>query len=260
MNDEIPPAWRLPIGVNGSLWQYTHTPRLAHEEDHYFTGHPLFERDTIELDKRFTEPGRLVDLGCGTGRHALRFAGRGFDCTAVELSQYMLEQVGLKMDHSLKLARVRANLCRLGCFPDGSFDYALSMFSTIGMIRGEGARRLAFGEMARILRKGGRLALHVHNIFLNLRDSQGRRWLLTQLGNYLKRSPAYGDQLMSYRGINAMEVHLYRWDELNRELKRAGLKIEETVAVNEITAQPIAAPWLLHPLRAGGWIVFCRRA
>ena len=30
--DRIPPAWRLPEGVNASLWEYTHTPRLAEEE------------------------------------------------------------------------------------------------------------------------------------------------------------------------------------------------------------------------------------
>ena len=32
---------------------------------------------------------------------------------------------------------VKANLCRLACFADGSFTHALSLFSTLGMIRGE---------------------------------------------------------------------------------------------------------------------------
>ena len=259
MNHENPPAWRLPPGVNASLWTYAHTPRLAHEEDHYFAGHPLFERDTIELDARFKTPGRLIDLGCGTGRHALRFASRGFESVAVDLSQFMLEQVGLKADASLPLHRVRANLCRLGCFPDATFDYALSMFSTLGMIRTPQTRRVALAEFARLLKPGGRLALHAHNIFLNLRDPQGRRWLLTQLGLFLRGSSSAGDQLMTYRGIPAMEVHLYRWGELRRDLTRAGLRIEEVVAIDEVMARPIAMPGLGHSLRAGGWILFCRR-
>ena len=29
MNDETPPAWQLPIGVNASLWRYAHSYRLA---------------------------------------------------------------------------------------------------------------------------------------------------------------------------------------------------------------------------------------
>ena len=82
-------------------------------------------------------PGRLVDLGCGVGRHAIRFAGRGFRVVAVDLARPMLEMVGEKArSEGVELLRVEANLCRLGCFPDQSFDYALSMFSTLGMIRG----------------------------------------------------------------------------------------------------------------------------
>ncbi len=259
MSDETPPAWRLPPGVNASLWQYTHTPRLAHEEDHYFAGHPLFERDVIELDARFTEPGRLIDLGCGTGRHSLRFAARGFPVVAVELSQFMLEQVGLKAEATLPLDRVRANLCRLECLPDATFDYALSMFSTIGMIRTPKTRQMALSEAARVLKPGGRMAIHVHNIYLNLRDPQGRRWLVRQFGLMLSGSESAGDQLMNYRGIPAMEVHLYRWSEIKRDLRRAGLRIEETVAIEEVMARPIAHPWFLPSLRAGGWIIFCRR-
>ena len=72
-----PPAWRLPEGVDAPLWQYTHTPRLAAEEDAYFAEHPLFRADARALDERFVTPGRLVDLGCGAGRHAIHFARRG---------------------------------------------------------------------------------------------------------------------------------------------------------------------------------------
>src|SRR5207237_7554356 len=91
-----PPDWRLPARVNASLWSYAHSPRLATEEDGYFDGHPLFRADSEALDARFVEPGPLVDLGCGTGRHALRFARRGFPVVAVDLSHSMLRAVGAK--------------------------------------------------------------------------------------------------------------------------------------------------------------------
>src|SRR3954451_4845755 len=88
--DRIPPAWQLPEGVNAALWEYTQTSRLAEEEDDYFRDHPLFGADARAIESRFTEPGPLVDLGCGSGRHASRFALRGFPVVAVELSQAML--------------------------------------------------------------------------------------------------------------------------------------------------------------------------
>jgi SAM-dependent methyltransferase len=260
--DRIPPAWRLPEGVNASLWQYTQTSRLAAEEDAYFRDHPLFATDAKFLDTRFLVPGPLVDLGCGTGRHALRFAERGFPVVAVELSQAMLTRMGLKaraIEATGLLMGVRANLCRLGALPDQSFAYAVSMFSTLGMIRGPAARRQALAEAFRLLRPGGRLALHAHNFYLNLRDPQGRFWLFQQTAKRVLCRPDAGDRTMTYRGISGMQVHLYRWRELRRDLRDTGFHIEEVLALDSVHAQPIAAPWFLPGFRAGGWIVLARR-
>lgn len=255
-----PPHWRLPRGVNASLWQYAHTPRLADDEDAFFAGHPLFEADRRAVDARFQVPGPLVDLGSGTGRHALHFARRGFPVTAVELSQAMLATLGAKARaEGLRLLRVRANLCDLGGIPDRTYSYALSMFSTLGMIRGRPARRQALAEAYRVLRPGGRLALHAHNLWLNLADRQGRRWLLGQWGRLLLARPDSGDRRMTYRGIPRMEVHLYRWPELRRELRGAGFRIDEVVPIDAVDARLIPAPWFLPALRAGGWIVFASR-
>jgi SAM-dependent methyltransferase len=248
--------------VNAALWSYTQTPRLAAEEDEYFRNHSLFAADAAALDARFTEPGPLVDLGCGTGRHALRFARRGFPVVAVELSPSMLAQVTAKAESagvSATLLGVRANLCQLEALPDRTFAYALSMFSTLGMIRGRPARRTALAEAFRILRPGGRLALHAHNIWLNRSDPQGRIWLARQLWKTLLGHPDSGDRRMFYRGIPNMEVHLYRWGELRGELRGAGFHIDEVLALDAVAARPIAAPWLCPRLRAGGWIVFARR-
>jgi SAM-dependent methyltransferase len=119
--DPVPPPWRLPRGVNASLWKYATTPRLAAEEDEYFRGHPLFETDRRVVDERFEAPGPLIDLGCGAGRHALHFARRGFPVVAVELSEAMLRVVGENAAaEQVKLLRVRANLCHLGCFRDAT--------------------------------------------------------------------------------------------------------------------------------------------
>jgi SAM-dependent methyltransferase len=261
----LPPAWQLPEGVDAPLWQYTHTPRLAAEEDAYFADHPLFQVDARVLDERVLIPGRLVDLGCGAGRHAIRFAQRGFCVTAVDLSRTMLERVGEKARaEGVALLRVQANLCRLGCFPDRTFDYALSMFSTLGMIRGPAARSRALGEACRILRPAGRFAIHVHNFWLNLRDRQGRLWLLRQAETAVLETAVLardhlGDRRMTYRGIPEMSVHLYRWGELRRQLHTAGFRIDEVLPLDEVSAAPIRAPWLVHGLRAGGWIVFASR-
>jgi SAM-dependent methyltransferase len=260
LSSPVPPAWRLPEGVNASLWEYTHSPRLALEEDTYFDGHPLLDADARALDERFVEPGPLIDLGCGAGRLSLRFARRGFPVVAVDLSQPMLDVVaGRAMRENLPISAVQANLCRLGCFPDASFRYAISMFSTLGMIRGPAARRRALAETFRILVPGGRFALHAHNLWLNLHDSQGRAWLFEQVWNALRGKSGFGDRRMTYRGIASLEVHLYRWNELRRDLKHAGFQIDALMPIDRVSACPIARPWIGHAIRAGGWLVFARR-
>jgi SAM-dependent methyltransferase len=256
----VPPSWRLPEGVNVPLWEYFHTPRLAVEEDAYFAGHPLFEIDSRLVDERFVTPGRLIDLGCGAGRHSIRFAGRGFAVVAVDLSGSMLDTVNRKaLAQGLDLLTLQASVCRLACFLADTFDYALSMFSTLGMIRGGLARRKALRESFRLLRPGGRLALHVHNLWLNLRDPQGRLWLIRQFSRALLSQSELGDRRMTYRGIPGMEVHLYRWGELKRELRAAGFVIDEVIPLDDVTYQPIPHPWLLHRIRAGGWMIFARK-
>ena len=133
------------------------------------------------------------------------------------------------------------------------------MFSTLGMIRGRKSRHRALGEAWRILRPGGRMALHVHNFWLNLRNPQGRRWLFSQAWPACFDRANLGDRRMNYRGIAGMKVHLYRWGELKRELRGAGFKIQEVLPLDEVSSASIGAPWFAHSLRAGGWIVFAVR-
>ena len=73
--DRIPPAWRLPEGVNASLWEYTHTARLAEEEDAYFRDHPLFATDARVVDAHFTEPRRSLTSAAAPA--GMRFASPG---------------------------------------------------------------------------------------------------------------------------------------------------------------------------------------
>lgn len=250
------PSWRFPEGVDRPLWDYAQSERIAREEDAYFVGHPLLTIDGPLVAERFATPGRLIDLGSGAGRLSAFFASRGFDVTAVDLSQSLLAVTKGKGQGGAKpIGASRSNLCRLP-FADASFDYAIAMFSTFGMIRGEQARRLAFREAGRVLKPGGRLAFHAHNLWLNLRDPQGRRWLIADRLRRLARRPGRGDRTMPYRGIQNMTVHLFTFRELRGLVRATGLRIVEVVPLHEVTARPIAFPRCLRDLRCGGWIIF----
>jgi SAM-dependent methyltransferase len=57
------------------------------------------ECDAISsLIERFGDgrTSRILDLGCGTGRHAVEFAARGFDVTGVDFSEAMLNRARIR--------------------------------------------------------------------------------------------------------------------------------------------------------------------
>lgn len=67
------------------------------EEEITFLLELLEERDIpVHPGRRSGAGARILDLGCGTGRHAVALAERGFTVTGVDLSRGMLDQAAGK--------------------------------------------------------------------------------------------------------------------------------------------------------------------
>jgi SAM-dependent methyltransferase len=253
------PSWQLPPGVTRGLWDYTNAEHIARDYDEYFAYNRLFDFDEEVLQRHFTRPGLVVDLGCGTGRALLPLVRAGHRGLAVDLSMEMLAVVGEKAaEESLAIDRVVANLVELDCLADGIADYAICLFSTLGMIRGAGNRRRTVEHVRRILKPGGVFVLHVHNFWYNLFDPGGPWWVIKSVAAApFRRDFDVGDKFFDYRGIPKMYLHVFRRRELLSLLKRAGFRIRELIALDYRRIAPLRRPWLLGGVRANGWIVVC---
>lgn len=257
------PQWQLPPGVSHGTWEYTQRESIADDYDDYFAGNSLFEFDEQLLHDEFQPPGLVADLGSGTGRALVPLVQAGHRGLAIDLSDAMLTIVEEKAaDGDLDIECLQANLVELGeeQVATGSVDYAMCMFSTLGMVRGGANRRKLMANAHRMLKPGGKLVVHVHNFWFNLRDPGGPWWVLKNFAEAGRRGDIahnieLGDKYFPYRGVPDMYLHVFRAGELRRLFRRAGFKIHRWQPLEVTRRHGLKWPWAFQSLRANGWIV-----
>jgi SAM-dependent methyltransferase len=245
--------------VPGGVWEYTQAEHIATEYDEYFAENQLFEFDEQVLLRHFRKPGLAIDLGCGTGRAVAALARHGIRGLAIDLSPHMLAIVAEKARReNLPIQCLQANLVELGCLGENTADYALCLFSTLGMIRGRKNRRRVLENVRRIVKPGGLFVMHVHNYWFNLFDPLGRRWLVKHFFERLKDSTVEpGDKFFPFHGITQMFLHTFTQSELRQELRAAGFRFREWIPLGVDRQRPLPYPFWFGRFRANGWIVVC---
>jgi len=126
--------------------------------------------DMGRVIRLFTEGGvrRVLDIGCGSGRHTVFLAQHGFRVTGMDVSPE-----GLRLTRQwLREKSVRARLLKGDffepfAFADAAFDGAIAVQS---IHHGTHDRiRTCIGEMARVVRPGG-------IVFVSVTVTSFRRW------------------------------------------------------------------------------------
>ncbi len=66
-----------------------------------FTQGTVGEVDFIEREINSDKGKRILDIGCGTGRHAIELAKRGYDVTGVDLSPAQVNKAVQKAEKEM---------------------------------------------------------------------------------------------------------------------------------------------------------------
>jgi SAM-dependent methyltransferase len=117
--------------------------------------------DALEL-----APGvRLLDVGCGPGRHARSFARRGIEVVGVDISERFVELARAEAPPGATFRRLDARHLEY----DEEFDAAISLCQGAFGLVGAGPDLDVLDGMRRALRPGGRLALSAFSSYFQVR-------------------------------------------------------------------------------------------
>jgi len=111
----------------------------------------------------------VADIGCGTGRHALRLAAAGARVTGVDFSRGMLDKARAKPGAD-RVTFVEHDLARPLPLPDRSFDRVLCALVVDHVADLPGL----FTQLARICKPGGRIIVTCMHPAMMLKGVQAR--------------------------------------------------------------------------------------
>lgn len=114
---------------------------------------PVSEQKAMEYVE-----GRVLDIGCGAGRHALYLQGLGHPVTGIDISPLAIkvcQERGLQRAHVLSVTQVSSKI--------GIFDTILMMGNNFGLLSNSKRARWLLQKFHRMTSESGRIIAQTHD-------------------------------------------------------------------------------------------------
>ncbi|MGE3182687.1 MAG: class I SAM-dependent methyltransferase [Phycisphaerae bacterium] len=167
---------------------------------------PPREKRALRFIRRFATTGRMLDIGCGDGRLALRAKNSGFAPTGIELSEKMAAKARWRIGNENVFCG------RLTEFEaaNGSFDVAV----TVSYMEHEPDPAGVMMRTHALLRSGGICVHKVPNYDSKLRSMLGARWSGYRWPEHFQYyTPATLSRLMTDAGFEIIATRANRYSD-----------------------------------------------
>jgi len=146
MTDNTPRVESFFSGVFVDLWRDIMPEAVTRQEAAF-----------LETELALSPGAKVLDVPCGSGRHSLALASRGYQLTSVDLSSYSLDQA--RQSAAEKNLAIRFEHRDMADLPwPQSFDAAFSMGNSFGYTSDDHDRAF-LAAVAQSLKPGGRFIL-----------------------------------------------------------------------------------------------------
>lgn len=113
----------------------------------------------------FSKGDRILDVGCGTGRHIVELVKRGYQTIGVDISKEMLTIAKSNLRQS-EQELIRADAAYLP-LADNSFNHAISMYNVFLELSSGNQRLEALKQMERVIKRKGYIIIDLPSIIMD---------------------------------------------------------------------------------------------
>jgi ubiquinone/menaquinone biosynthesis C-methylase UbiE len=207
-----------------------------------FTRGTVGECDFIENELKFNKALRILDVGCGTGRHSIEMTKRGYRITGIDLSESQLamaREKATKENFNIDFLRLDARSLPF----NGEFDAAIMLCEgSFPLMETDEMNFEILKGIARALKKNGKVILTTLNGLFPLFHSV-EKFLTSESGEKGATYRSNTFDLMTFRDKNITEVE----DDLGHM---------KSLDCNERYYVPSEITWLLKSLGFGKIEIF----
>lgn len=185
----------------------------------------------LELNKC----SKILDLGCGRGRHSINLNRRGYEVKGIDLSRQAIETAREKVE-SMGLENISFEVRDMRNPLDETFDAIVNLFTTFGYFETDAENASVFDSVVKMLNPGGIFVLDYLNA-KKVRETYSRsdsgefHGIHYDIKRYIKNDAIFKKIEFSGERVNgertySERVKLYPLGWFQKEMGKRNLKID----------------------------------